>query len=74
MGNFEERRRLWDRELLRIHRMFSTRVALLLGRGYIYGNLDKPLEQVTDAEFLTVYGLGAKTLTEIRRVIPSPER
>lgn len=52
----------------------SARVWFAVGRGYIDGLLTKPLEQITDKEFLKVFGLGQFTLAEIRQVIPKPHK
>lgn len=69
----EKRRRHWDEEELpKLKGKVSTRVELLLSRCYMYGDLEKPLESITDSQFLSVYGFGPKTLADIRKVIPSP--
>ncbi|GAJ05304.1 unnamed protein product, partial [marine sediment metagenome] len=50
-----------------------TATVLVIGRGYMYGPLAQPLEEITDEKFLTVYGLGPKHLAKLRTVISAPE-
>ena len=63
---------LKNSELPKLAGRVSNRVYLLIGRYYLQGFLDKPLEQTTDEELLSIKGLGTKTLEEIRKVIPAP--
>lgn len=60
-------------ESAKLARKVSYRVFLLVNRFYLWGWLDKPLEQYTDKEFLRQKWLGPKTLEEIRKVIPAPK-
>jgi len=50
----------------------SSRVILLIARAYLYGDLVKPLDELTDEELLAGPWVGPKTVEEIRAVIPSP--
>jgi len=50
----------------------SNRVVFLMARAYLYGNLVKPLDELTDEELLAEPLVGPKTVEEIRTVIPSP--
>ena len=61
-----------EKERHKIRGKVSERVELLILRCYMYGGLEKPLETVTDEEFLSISGLGRKTLAALRQVIPSP--
>ena len=63
---------LKNSELPKLAGRVSNRVYLLIGRYYLWGFLDKPLEQITDEEFLSIKWLGTKTVEEIRKVIPAP--
>ncbi len=51
----------------------SSRVILLIARAYLYGDLVKPLDELTDEELLAEPWVGPKTVEEIRAVIPSPD-
>ncbi len=63
----------WDKqEQPKIAGKLSTRVEHLLGRGYIYGYLKKPLEQLSDEELCSVPWLGPCALYDIRQVLPRP--
>lgn len=68
----EQRRELCNREGAKLEGKVSIRIYLLLLRCYLYGDLTKPIEQVTDEELLSYYGVGPKTLAEIRKVVPAP--
>jgi len=73
MLTWGQRSELSKREKAKLEGKVSTRVCLLVSRLYLWaGNLEKPLEQVTDDEFLSCYAVGLKTLEEIRKVIPAP--
>ncbi|KKM17728.1 hypothetical protein LCGC14_1672920 [marine sediment metagenome] len=50
----------------------SNRVILLIARAYLYGDLVKPLDELTDEELLAEPWVGVRTVKEIRAVIPSP--
>jgi len=50
----------------------SSRAVLLIARAYLYGDLVKPLDELTDEELLAQPWVGPKTVEEIRAVIPSP--
>ncbi len=50
----------------------SNPVVLLMARAYLYGGLEKPLEELTDEELLAEPFVGPKTVEAIREVIPSP--
>lgn len=56
----------------KIHGKVSVRIEFLITRCYLYGFLDKPLESITDAEFLAIGDVGPKTLAAIREVFPAP--
>lgn len=65
-----ESRRLWQEKVRpKLAGRVSEPVMLLLGRTYNDGLLNKPIEEVTDAEFLSLRGFGPKVLAKIRRVI-----
>jgi len=49
-----------------------NRVVLLIGRAYLYGGLERPLEELTDEDLLAEEFVGPKTVEAIRRVIPFP--
>ena len=75
MDYFEvQRRREYfdEKERPEIQGKVSVRVELFLSRCYMFGDLKKPLNTITDAEFLSIAGLGPKTLANIRQVIPAP--
>lgn len=59
-------------EKAKIEGKVSERVALLVSRYYLMGYFKKPLEQMTDEDFLSQLFVGPKTLAEIRKVIPKP--
>ncbi len=72
-NEFEERRKRWnEQEASKVKGKISLRAFLVLARGYLYGDVDKPLEALTDKELRKIYGLGINTLAEIRCVIPAP--
>lgn len=50
----------------------SHRVELLVRRSYLFRYIKKPIEQINDAEWLSVPDVGYQTLREIRKVIPAP--
>lgn len=50
----------------------SRRVIFLMARAYLYGDLEKPLDELTDEELLAEPFVGPKTVAEIRAAIPSP--
>ena len=50
----------------------SIRVIFLMARAYLYGGLEKPLDELTDEELLAEPLVGVRTVEEIRAVIPSP--
>ena len=52
----------------------SNRVAIFMARQYLWAKIEKPLEDLTDAQLLDLEGLGPKTLAEIREVIPAPKK
>lgn len=66
----------WEKRqhLSKIEGKVSMRVLLLVFRCYLYGDLEKPIEEVTDKEFLKCFAVGPKTLAEIRSVIPNPAK
>jgi hypothetical protein len=70
----ELHRKLSDKEKAKLAGKVSNRVLLLIGRQYLYGWLKKPLEEVTDDEFLSRENIGPRTLQEVRSVIPAPVR
>ena len=68
----EEGLRLWREKVEpKLTSRVSATVLRMLGYAYYAGWLNKPIEKVTDAEFLSIQGIGPVTLAEIRRVIPS---
>ena len=50
----------------------SVRISNALRRGYLAGQLSKPIEECTDEELLFIRGIGKKTLAEIRHVLGNP--
>lgn len=50
----------------------SIRVVFLMARAYLYGGLEKPLDELTDEELLAEPLVGLRTVEEIRAAIPSP--
>lgn len=63
----------WDKEEQhKVAGKLTTRVENLLARGYIWGYLKKPLEQLSDEELLSVPLLGVCALYDIRRIVPRP--
>ena len=50
----------------------TDRVVFLMARAYLYGDLEKPLDELTDEELLAEPLVGPKTVEAIRAVIPSP--
>ena len=69
----EKRRRRFNTEdRPKLQGKVSKRAELLITRCYLYGILEKPLEAVTDAEFLSIGDVGPKTLAEVRKIIPAP--
>lgn len=50
----------------------TDRVIFLMARAYLYGDLEKPLDELTDEELLAEPLIGPKTVEAIRAVIPSP--
>lgn len=70
---WKQREKLSAQEGGKLKQKASRRIYLLVSRCHLYGPLEKPLEQVTDEEFLSCYGVGPKSLKEIRKVIPAPE-
>jgi len=50
----------------------SNRVVFLMARAYLYGDLVKPLDELTDEELLAEPLVGPKTIEAIRAVMPSP--
>ncbi len=72
--NREERVTLWqETECAKISGKLDGSTCLVIGRGYLNGPLDQPLEEITDEKFLSVYGLGKKYLAKLRTVIPAPK-
>lgn len=71
----EERRQRWEKEEEpKLLGKVSRRTLLLIARQYVYGDLYKPLESITDEEFLSHFGVGLKTLAEIRSVLAAPAK
>ena len=50
----------------------SNRARMVLAREYLYGYLEKPLEELTDTELLGSKFIGPKTVAELRIVVPAP--
>lgn len=50
------------------------RVTRLVARGYLFGELKKPLDELTDKELLAELWIGPKTLKAIRTVLPTPRQ
>jgi hypothetical protein len=63
----------WAEESPKVIGVFPERIKNAIARGYCKGILHRPLEEVTDKQFLTVPGLGFVTLRIIRERIPGPE-
>jgi len=73
VDNYEKRRqRFNDLERHKIEGKVSRRIEMRIARCYMYGDLRKPLESITDVEFLSVFDIGPKTLADIRKIIPAP--
>jgi hypothetical protein len=74
MEKWYKRRKYYiENEKPKIAGKLSKRVVLFLARCYMNGQLEGPLEQIEDKEFLRIHGLGPGTLREIRTVIPAPK-
>jgi hypothetical protein len=63
-----------EREMPKLRGLISDRAYFLLSRFYLWGYIQKPLDQVTDEEFMAIPGMGLITLKEIRRVLPGPTK
>ncbi len=72
MASWAGRQKIRRRECQKIEGKVSERVRLVVARGYLLAGLVKPLEEITDKEFLACPEVGSKTLAEIRTVIPAP--
>ena len=74
MDRWDKRRKYYiNNEKPKIDGKLSKRVVLFLARAYMHADLEGPLEQIEDKEFLRIHGLGPGTLREIRTVIPAPK-
>ena len=74
MDKWDKRRKYYiNNEKPKIDGKLSKRVVLFLARVYMHADLEGPLEQIEDKEFLRIHGLGPGTLREIRTVIPAPK-
>lgn len=74
MDTWNKQRKRSDEVKAKLEGKVSDRVKLLIARFYLWGWLEKPLEELSDVDFLWCDGCGVKTLQEIRKVIPAPER
>ena len=64
---------LWqETECAKIAGKLDGSTCLAIGRGYLNGPLDQPLEEITDEKFLSVLGVGPMHLAKLRTVIPAP--
>jgi len=50
----------------------SNHARMKIARRYYYGWLEKPLEELTDAELLGTKFIGPRTVAELRTVVPAP--
>jgi len=71
----------WEARRRRAHRVneildgkISDRARMLIVRDYLFGALEKPLEELTDAELLGTKFIGPRTVAELRTVVPSPQK
>lgn len=69
--DLEIRRELADKVHALLDGKASNPVVLLMARAYLYGHLEKPLDELTDEELLAEPLVGPKTVEAIRAVIPS---
>lgn len=53
--------------------LLPIRARLALERAYYQKYLVKPVEELTDDDFLSVRNIGPKSLAAIRRLLPAPE-
>ena len=73
MADWKTRRERMDKVHALLEGKVPNRVFFLMGRAYLWGMLEKPLEELTDEEILAVKFVGPQTVFAIRAVIPSPE-
>lgn len=69
----EIRRERRDKALVLLDGKATDRVVMLVARAYLYGDLVKPLDELTDEELLAAPFIGPRTVEAIRAVIPSPK-
>lgn len=67
-----KKRRFIEEQRAKVRGKVSRRLELVIGRGYLYGHIKKPLELLSDKELLKIPGLGAISLYDLRRVVPRP--
>ncbi|GAJ03241.1 unnamed protein product [marine sediment metagenome] len=70
--DWEIRRERADKARALLDGKATDRVVRLIARAYLYGDLEKPLDELTDEELLAKPLVGPKTVEAIRAVIPSP--
>jgi len=70
--DWEIRRERADKVHALLNGKATDRAVFLIARAYLYGDLVKPLDELTDKELLAEPFVGPKTVEEIRAVIPSP--
>ena len=69
----DKRMQLWEEtECAKIASKLAGSTVLVIGRGYLNGPLDQPLEEITDEKFLSVFRLGKQHLAKLRTIIPAP--
>lgn len=70
--DWEIRRERADKVHALLDGIATDRVVRLIARAYLFGNLEKPLDKLTDEELLAEPLVGPKTVEAIRTFIPSP--
>ena len=69
---WETRRERADKVHALLDGRATKRAVFLIARAYLYGGLEKSLDELTDEELLAEPLVGPRTVEEIRAVIPSP--
>ena len=71
-GKWATRRERADKVHALLNGKTNNRVVMLIARAYLYGDLVKPLDELTDEQLLAEPWVGPKTIEGIRAVIPPP--
>ncbi len=69
--DWKTRRRLSDTNQDKLKGKVSHRTELQIARAYLYDGFKIPIEEASDMQLLSLYGVGLKTLREIRQVFPN---